>query len=234
MTERLITYDPATDREMSIELDPERSDLPPGNSDPSTWNPKLSTRKDFTQAELADILKTSDRTIRNYLAKLKEIFHWQVEDLTLPNGRYSQFALTELVKLQQAIAPYVPLIDNGEVKLAKNPSRISFDRYRESVWEQEGRLPAEETGAIVHVSSSEDVYAVEVLEESLDTLQETKGTIGSSYAETLAAFRQMGRQLGSEAVQAMATEFQDTIAQGMQDLAQTGKVEPKRRKKSQP
>lgn len=229
MTKHLVTYDPDTDRELLVELEPEPSDLPPGRFDPSTWH---STRNDFTQAELADILKTSDRTIRNYLAKLKEIYHWQAENLTLSNGRYSQFALTELVKLQQAIAPYVPLVDEGEVKLAKNPSRISFDQYRESVWKQEGRLPAEETGAIVHISNAEEIYAVEILEESLDTLQETKSTIGDSYTETLATFRQMGRQLGSDSLQAMAEEFQDTVAQGMKDLAQTGKVEPKRRKKS--
>jgi HTH domain len=225
MSKTLVTYDPQTDREYSVDLEPEAPTFPPGTSD-------LSTRKDFTQAELAKALKISDRTVRSYLGKLKQVFYWCEADFTLANGRYTQFAFAELVKLQQAIAPYVPLVDDGETTMVKNTHRIPFDQYRESIWQTQQMTPAEESAAIVHVSSEAEVYAVEVLEESLDTIQEVRNTVATSYQEAIGNFRQLGRQLGSAALEALTNEFEETIGQGMKDLSQSGKVSlPKSRKK---
>jgi hypothetical protein len=219
MGRTLVTYDPLTEREDLLELDPEPSDLPPGTFQPSD-------RKDFTQAELSDLLKTSDRTIRSYLSKLKEIYFWREPDLTLPSGRYSPFAYTELVKLQQAIAPFVPSSEG----MVKNADRINFRKYRELVWEREQVQPVEESGAIVLSANDEDQYSVEVLETSLDTIQDAGATVVDSYWATVGNFRQLGRQLGSQALAAMSEEFHGTIQQGMSDLAQAGKVQPSRKK----
>lgn len=230
MTTTLETYDPMMDREEKVvdqELD--RGSAPVPGTLPSTY--WLSGRNDFTQAELAEILQVSDRTVRKYLVRLREIYYWQVELLTLPSGRYSQFALCELVKLQQAIAVFVPMASGDAVVLAKNSNKISYDAYRDLVWEQQAPEPEPELQAtsIVLASDAQRLETVEDLEQSFETLDDLKDSIGSRYVETVKSFRDLGEQLAAESVRALSESFNTNVTEGMKALSETGKSNRKKK-----
>lgn len=227
----LETYDPGTDRKLEL-IDPEQPEcwkVPGGTwSEPSD----ASDRDDFTQLELSQILQVSDRTVRKYLARLREIYYWQVELLTLPNGRYSQFALTELVNLQQAIAVFVPLAPGETAGVSKNPNRVSFDAYRDSIWAKSAPEPELDLVpmSLVLVDNADRLEVVETLEESFETLADLQGSIGDRYSDTVASFRNLGEQLAADSLAAMSESFTATVNDGMKALSQTGKVSTRKKK----
>lgn len=76
----------------------------------------------YTSKELALKLGTTDRTIRNYIARLKDVYYWIPDQEIQTNGKYTSYCL-------QLISDIKSALDNG----------ISYQEYKQSVWKLQGK-----------------------------------------------------------------------------------------------
>ncbi|PHM09464.1 helix-turn-helix transcriptional regulator [Nostoc sp. 'Peltigera malacea cyanobiont' DB3992] len=73
------------------------------------------TKESYTSKEISALLGCTDRTVRNYIKKVKEVYYWH--SLTTSDSRYTAQCLELIKNLKQAI-------DKG----------VSYEDYKKSVW----------------------------------------------------------------------------------------------------
>lgn len=84
--------------------------------------PETRAETQYTSKELALKLGTTDRTIRNYIARLKDVYYWIPDNQLQTNGKYTTYCLQLITDIKSAF-------DSG----------ITYQDYKQSVWQSHGK-----------------------------------------------------------------------------------------------
>lgn len=84
--------------------------------------PETTAETRYSTKELALKLGTTDRTVRNYIARLKDVYYWLPDKQIQTNGKYTCYCLQLITDIKTAF-------DSG----------ISYQDYKQSVWQLHGK-----------------------------------------------------------------------------------------------
>lgn len=165
--------------------------------------------KSYSSLELSQYFCTSDRTIRNWLKRLREIFYWCPDQL-IAGTRYSQFCFDQLRAYKVAV------VDGGK----------PYQTYRDEIWASSAPTKQTNSGSAIVLSAHRDnILAERKLTQSSEILDTTKEVIKDAYQQQPTLAKGLAKLFAARFKQEFATEYATEIKQVVQEVLETTEFE---------
>ncbi|MUH00822.1 hypothetical protein F7734_54560 [Scytonema sp. UIC 10036] len=163
----------------------------------------------YSSSELAQHFQTTDRTIRNWLKRVREIFYWCPDRLTA-GTRYSQFCFDQLQTYKLTV------VDGGK----------PYQAYRDEIWASLAPNKQTHSGSAIVLSAHRDnTLADRKLTQSSEILDTTKQTIKDAYQQQPTLAKGLAKLFAARFKQEFASEYAAEIKQAVQEVLETTEFE---------
>ncbi|MUG98739.1 hypothetical protein F7734_43190 [Scytonema sp. UIC 10036] len=163
----------------------------------------------YSSSELAQHFQTSDRTIRNWLKRVREIFYWCPDKLTA-GTRYSQFCFDQLQAYKSTV------VDGGK----------PYQNYRDEIWTIQAPAKQVNSGSAIVLSAHRDnTLADRKLTQSAEILDTTREAIKDAYQQQPTLAKGLAKLFAARFKQEFASEYATEIKQAVQEVLETTEFE---------
>lgn len=163
----------------------------------------------YTSSELAGFFGVSDRSIRSWIARVKECWY-SLESQLMVDGRYT-------VKCYQLLADYKAACYDGDEK---------YPDYRSRVWQsQKGTKPATTDTAIVLSAHRDETLATRQLQEGARVLDGVKEDLRQAYKQQPTLARALAKRFAANFKQEFAQAYAEEVSQAVSEVLEVSQFE---------